>query len=452
MSAAVFRPSTTGPAVDRILPGAVLPKATDVVIIGGGIIGVCAALAIAQRGIAVTLCEKGIVAGEQSSRNSGWVRQTGRDIRELPLIVEALRQWRGMNALTGAETGFRECGVLYVGASGEDERRFQAWVDSVAHFDIGARIVRGKELSGLMGGARVEFPCGMYVASDGCAEPQKAAPAIARAAQAHGAVVLERCAVRGIERAAGRVSGVVTEHGTIRCGTAILAGGAWSSLLCAGLGIALAQLKVLVPIFRTAPVPQGPEPCTWLKDLGYRRRLDGGYTINAASGFGFPLVPDSFRFMADFLPLLRREWKTFRPLINDQSWREWHTRRPPRLDAPGVFEQCRILDPATNPALNARTMRAMAALNPAFKDVAILQEWGGYIDVTPDLTPYIDAVEAIPGLVVATGFSGHGFGIGPGAGRLSAEIALGDTLCVDPRPFRLSRFRDGAPLVLGAEI
>jgi len=452
MSAAVFHPRTTGPVVDRVLPGAVLPKATDVVIIGGGIIGVCAALAIAARGIAVTLCEKGIVAGEQSSRNSGWVRQTGRDIREMPLIVEALRQWRGMNALTGAETGFRECGVLYVGESSEDEGRFQAWVDSVAHFDIGARIVRGKELSGLMGGANVEFPCGMYVASDGCAEPQKAAPAIARSAQAHGAIVMEQCAVRGIERAAGRVSGVVTEHGAIRCSTAIVAGGAWSSLLCAGLDIALAQLKVLVPIFRTAPVPQGPGPCTWLKELGYRRRLDGGYTINAASGFGFPLVPDSLRFMADFLPLLRREWKTFRPLLNDQSWREWHTPRPPRLDTPGVFEDCRILDPATNSALNARTMRAMAALHPAFKDVAILQEWGGYIDVTPDLTPYIDAVDVIPGLVVSTGFSGHGFGIGPGAGRLCAEIALGETPCVDPRPFRLSRFRDGSPLVLGAEI
>jgi len=452
MSVTALHASTAGPAVDPIVPGAVLPEATDVVIIGGGIVGVRAALAIAARGIAVTLCEKGIVAGEQSSRNSGWVRQTGRDHREMPLIVESLRQWRGMNALTEAETGFRECGVLYVGESSEDEGRFQAWLDSVAHFDIGAKIVHGNELSALMAGASTRFPCGMYVASDGCAEPQKAAPAIARAAQAHGAVVVEHCAVRGIELAAGRVSGVVTEHGTIRCGTAIIAGGAWSSLLCAGLDVDLAQLKVLVPIFRTAPVPNGPGPCTWLKELGYRRRLDGGYTINAASGFGFPLVPDSFRFMADFLPLLRREWKTFRPLLNEQAWREWRTARPPRLDAPGVFEHVRILDPATNPALNARAMRAMATLNPAFKDVPILQEWAGYIDVTPDLNPYIDAVEAVPGLVVATGFSGHGFGIGPGAGRLSAELALDETPCVDPRPFRLSRFRDGSPLVLGAEI
>jgi glycine/D-amino acid oxidase-like deaminating enzyme len=444
--------ASTGPVVDRIIPDAVLPKAADVVIIGGGIIGVSAALALAERGVSVVLCEKGVVAGEQSSRNSGWVRQAGRDSREMPLIVEALRQWRGMNARTGTETGFRECGVLYVGASVADEQRFQAWIESVAAFDIGARLVRGEELAGLMAGAATQFPCGMYVAGDGCAEPQKAAPAIARAAQAHGAVVVEQCAVRGIERSAGRVSGIVTERGTIKCSTAILAGGAWSSLLCAGLDIVLPQLKVLIPIFRTSPVPDGPVPCTWLKDLGYRRRLDGGYTINAASGFGLPLVPDSLRFMADFLPLLRREWKTFRPLVNEQARGEWRPRRSPRSDAPTIFEATRILDPATNRAHNACTMRAMVALNPRFKHVSVVQEWAGYIDVTPDLTPCIDAVDAVPGLILATGFSGHGFGIGPGAGRLCAEIALGASPCVDPRPFRLSRFHDGSPLVLGAEI
>jgi len=443
---------STGPVVDRIVPCAVPPTSADVVIIGGGIVGVCAALEIAERGLSVTLCEKGIVAGEQSSRNSGWVRQTGRDSREMPLIVEALRQWRAMNERAQAETGYRECGVLYVGASLADEERFQGWVDEVADFDIGAKIIRGEELSRLMAGAAVEFPCGMYVAGDGCAEPQLAAPAIARAAQARGAIVVEHCAVRGIERAAGRVSAVVTERGTIRCSTAILAGGAWSSLLCAALNVVLPQLKVLIPIFRTAPVPDGPIPCTWLKDLGYRRRLDGGYTINAASGFGFPLVPDSFRFMADFLPLLRREWRTFRPLLNAQAWREWRSRQAPRIDGPAIFEDLRILDPAPNATQNSGTMRAMAALNPRFKDVPVLQEWAGYIDVTPDLTPCIDAVDAVPGLTLATGFSGHGFGIGPGAGRLCAEIALGESPCVDPRPFRLSRFRDGSPLVLGAEI
>jgi glycine/D-amino acid oxidase-like deaminating enzyme len=62
------------------------------------------------------------------------------------------------------------------------------------------------------------------------------------------------------------------------------------------------------------------------------------------------------------------------------------------------------------------------------------------MDVTPDAVPVIDEVKRIPGFFIATGFSGHGFGIGPGAGRLMADLVAGDTPVVDPRPFRLDRF------------
>ena len=72
--------------IDRIVKDDVVPRSTDVVVIGGGIIGVSAALTLAERGIAVVLVEKGVISGEQSSRNWGWCRQQGRDPRELPLI------------------------------------------------------------------------------------------------------------------------------------------------------------------------------------------------------------------------------------------------------------------------------------------------------------------------------------------------------------------------------
>jgi glycine/D-amino acid oxidase-like deaminating enzyme len=84
--------------------------------------------------------------------------------------------------------------------------------------------------------------------------------------------------------------------------------------------------------------------------------------------------------------------------------------------------------------------------------VPILQEWGGYIDVTPDVVPYIGGVGDLPGLTVATGFSGHGFGIGPGAGRLAADLATSHPTAIDITPFRVSRFRDGSPIVIGPEI
>jgi glycine/D-amino acid oxidase-like deaminating enzyme len=110
------------------------------------------------------------------------------------------------------------------------------------------------------------------------------------------------------------------------------------------------------------------------------------------------------------------------------------------------------LDPTPNKTLNREAREALIRLYPQFRDVHIVQEWGGYIDVTPDVVPYIGAVDTLPGLTIATGFSGHGFGIGPGAGRLAAEIAMAETPIVDPAPFRVSRFSGGAPIIIGPEI
>ena len=113
-----------GPQIDPAETDKELPERADVVVIGGGIIGVSAALHLARQGVSVVLCEKGKLAGEQSSRNWGWVRKTGRDLREVPLIIEALRMW-GEFAREGLPTGFTECGVLYVATSDADRERYQ---------------------------------------------------------------------------------------------------------------------------------------------------------------------------------------------------------------------------------------------------------------------------------------------------------------------------------------
>ncbi|MCB8876479.1 NAD(P)/FAD-dependent oxidoreductase [Acidisoma silvae] len=442
-----------GPYVDSITYDEVLPGRASVVVIGGGIIGTSAAYTLASRGVSVALCEKGHIAGEQSSRNWGWVRQAGRDPREMPLIVESLRLWRGLDRQIGAETGFRECGVLYVAEDEGDERGFSDWMDMAAPFQIGARLVRGAEMDALMPGASQKFRSGLHVPSDGRAEPQKAAPAIARAAQEKGATIHGHCAVRGLERTGGRVSAVVTERGRIACDAVILAGGAWSGLFCASLGIRLPQLKVLSSVLRTGPVDNGPGPCTWMGEIGYRKRADGGYTIAHGTGHVTPIVPDSFRYLKEFWPNIKREGiGGIRPRFNALSRFEFTTPRTWSLDRESPFEQVRVLDPAPNKRLNGIAMEAMRKLYPAFRDVPVVQEWGGYIDVTPDIVPYIGAADELPGLVVATGFSGHGFGIGPGAGKLAADIAMGDTPFVDPTDFRLTRFRDGSPIVLGAEL
>jgi glycine/D-amino acid oxidase-like deaminating enzyme len=440
-----------GPYVDSIIADEAMPAVTGVVVIGGGIVGAYAALSLASRGVAVTLCEKGHIACEQSSRNWGWCRQAGRDVREMPLIVQSLQLWRDMNGVTESDTGFRQCGVLYVGESELDESRFAEWATMAKPYDIGTRIVRGAELAALMPGASRAYACGLHVPTDGCAEPQRAAPAIARAAQRQGAVILLHCAARGIERANGRAAAVITERGRIACDAVVLAGGAWSSLFCASLGIRLPQLKVLSSVMRTAPI-EGPDACTYLDAVGYRKRRDGGYTLARGAGFVAPLVPDSLRYLRDFLPTIRKERGSLRVCVNAQSLREMRAPRSWPLDRPSPFEAARVLDPDPNQALNREALAAMIALYPQFRDVHIVQQWGGYIDVTPDVVPYISQVNSLPGLIVATGFSGHGFGIGPAAGRLAAEMAIGATLSVDATAFRASRFSDGSPIVIGPEI
>jgi glycine/D-amino acid oxidase-like deaminating enzyme len=106
-----------------------------------------------------------------------------------------------------------------------------------------------------------------------------------------------------------------------------------------------------------------------------------------------------------------------------------------------------VLDPVPNKKLADAAMARLTEAFPVFRDAKIAQRWGGMIDVTPDAVPVISTVADRAGLVVATGFSGHGFGLGPGAGRLAADLATGAAPLVDPHAFRFSRFSDGSKIV-----
>lgn len=432
------------PRVEPVPSDEVLPKRADVVVIGGGIIGSCTALSLAEKGVSVVLCEKGHIAGEQSSRNWGWCRQQGRDPREIPLAIEALRQWRGMNERVGAETGFRQTGIAYLAASPADMARYEAWLEYARPYQLESRLVGGQDLDRLASGTSRRWAGGLYTASDGRAEPQRAAPAIAAAARTQGASIVANCAVRGVETAAGRISGVVTEKGPVACGSVVLAGGAWSSLFLRNHSIRLPQLKVLASVQRTAPVPEGPEAALYGPDFALRRRLDGGYSVAHGSTSVVDIVPDSFRFFVDFLPALRMEWGHLRLRVGRRFIEE--ARLPSRwqLDAVSPFERIRVLDPEPEGHLLDEAMANLVRDFPAFRCATVAERWAGLIDATPDAVPVISAVDTLSGLFVATGFSGHGFGIGPGAGRLMAELVRGDATVVDPTPFRLSRFSDGS--------
>jgi glycine/D-amino acid oxidase-like deaminating enzyme len=433
-----------GPEINQFESDDSLPPQAEVVIIGGGVIGLTSALFLAERGIKVVLVEKGGIACEQSSRNWGWCRQSVRDPREFDLIREALQLWRGMNERCQADTGFREAGILFAARSEADDAQYREWSGMAAHSGIQTRVVSGSELSQLLPGDADLPPSALYCESDGRAEPQWAGPAFALAARRHGAGILTQCAARGIETSGGRVSAVITERGAVKCNTVVVAGGAWSRRILQDLGVSLPQLKVHASVARTTAVENGPVPAMWDGPNAFRKRADGGYTIADGSTVVVPLTPDSVRYSPHFAPMLKMEWEGLRLKLNERFFTEWREAAPTPWDRPSPYEAARILDPPPDRKYLEALMTRLRARYPAFADARIAQSWAGYIDATPDAVPVISPVEKIAGLIVATGFSGHGFGISPGAGHLVADLASGVKPLVDPREFRLSRFFDGS--------
>ncbi|MGA8261265.1 MAG: FAD-binding oxidoreductase [Arenicellales bacterium] len=437
--------------VDPVPSDIPLPTKVDVVIVGGGIIGASTAYFLAQQGLKPLVCEKGVVAGEQSGRNWGWCRTMGRDPRELPLAIESLGLWRSFKEQAGIETGFRNTGIAYICPDEAALARREAWLPHAREHGLESRLLTGAELDRLLPGATVKWPGALFTPGDGVAEPTMAAPAIAHAARRAGALIVTGCAVRSIDVSTGRASGVVTEQGRVDCDAVVLAGGAWTSLLCRTVGIRLPQLKVRSTVLRTTPCPDGPGIAAWCPGLAFRPRLDGGYTV-ARGRSRAEITPDSFRFLIDFLPVLRQEWGGIGMALTRYFFSESRYLLPQAPGAATPFEKVRVLDPRPSARDQDTAFTNLVSTFPAFASTSILERWAGLIDVSPDLVPVISPIDSLPGLFVSTGYSGHGFGIGPGAGRLTADLVSGRDPVVDPSPFRFSRFSDGSPVTLHASL
>ncbi|WP_146345985.1 NAD(P)/FAD-dependent oxidoreductase [Phaeobacter marinintestinus] len=437
-----------GPAVSAFHPDPSLPAKVDVIVIGGGIIGTSTALELAERGLSVLICEKGQIGAEQSSRNWGWVRLSMRDPREIPLMLEAVRIWEGLDVRLGRKTGYRKTGILFTTATQKSYDLHARWIRQLDPHQIECRMVEGKDLDQLMRGHQMKVKGALHTPMDGRAEPQWVAPAIAEGARDRGAKVITGCAVRSLDIQAGRVTGVVTERGRVACDAVVLAGGAWSRLFAGNAGIELPQLKTLNTVMRTTAIEGGPEASIWAKGFALRKREDGGYTVASGSENIVDIVPDSFRLGLRFLPAFMEERQSLRFRLSGRWREEAGQARRWAPDERTPFELCRILDPEPSQRILRQSWARARSAFPVLESAEIVQSWAGMIDVTPDAIPVISPVEELPGLLISTGFSGHGFGIGPAAGKLAADLVTGDTPLVDPTPFRLSRFSDGSRIHL----
>ncbi len=428
------------PVITPVQTSPAMPPSTTVVVIGGGIVGLTAALNLAERGIPVTVLEKGRIAGEQSSRNLGWIRKTSRGRVDLPLAQESDRLWAEMRQRVGADVGYSQAGIMYVARNEAQMAAHEAWLASVKGLDVDSRLLTPADIAKLAPGGIGKWVGGLYTPSDGRAEPTLAASAIATAAMAKGAVIVENCAVRELSLTGGAVSGVVTERGEIRCSQVLLAGGVWSRRFLGNYGIPLLTLPLVASVLRTAPMDGPTDIALGGPDFSFRKRLDGGYTITQRGALFAPLMLDHLLIGLKYLPVLRKEWANLRVSIGKDFFDDLALGRRSRGNKVSPFEKLRTIDPPVNQGLNDEAMRNLVAAWPGFKNAKVAQSWAGMIDVTPDSHPVIAPIAKIPGLTLASGFSGHGFGTSPAAGQLAADLITGARPIVDPAPYRFDRF------------
>ncbi|MGJ8612147.1 MAG: NAD(P)/FAD-dependent oxidoreductase [Octadecabacter sp.] len=431
-----------------------LPDAADVVVVGGGVIGVCTALFLARKGQRVVLVEKGRIAGEQSSRNWGWIRQQGRDPDELPIMVEAARLWRELAQQSGEDIGLVQGGLTYMVKNAKQMEKYVDWLPHAQANGVDSRLLNRAELAALMPGATRDWHGGLYTPSDMRAEPWVAVPALARLAVREGATLIERCAARGIERTAGQVSAVVTEAGRIATSQVVVAGGAWSSLFLRNAGVSVPQLSVRATV---VAVDAGPMPYIGGgadDDIAFRAREDGGYSLAGGAFLEFFIGPDAFRAFGKFRTQLMKDpfGTRYYPMAPKGYPDAWGTPRRWALDAVSPFEGQRVLNPKPNARQVDALVRQFGALFPDVGKVTAKRAWAGMIDAMPDLVPVVDRAANVQGVTIATGMSGHGFGIGPAIGRIVADMVTGDEIGHDLTRFRFSRFRDGSKMRLGPVI
>ena len=285
---------------------------------------------------------------------------------------------------------------------------------------------------------------GIYTPSDGQAEPKKAAPAIAKRASELGAVIAEGCGALSIETQGGAISSVVSERGEIKCKYVVCVAGAATHKFVAKLGRRLPQQTTRGTVIRTTPVSDISAAGTLAAGLAFRQRTDGSMNIADEFMTDIDLTLGRFKFARDFAPGLFDNWATFKFHFNKRFFDDLVDRMlgSDASKQPTIGRRTNQAEP-----YKVRVSNAMANLQkvfPQIKQVGIVDTWAGDIDVTPDAVPVIDQFDNPKHFFVATGFSGHGFAMGPVVGRVLADWITTGQPSITLAGMELSRFEDGS--------
>lgn len=371
-----------------------------VVVIGGGISGVATAYELARNGVSVTVLER----GELASMASGWtlagVRQSGRHPSELPLAAAAVARWPELADELGADTEYQQKGNLRLALSESDVPVIRGVVEASAAAGIPIEYLDSVDQIRAIAPALTDRIFGAsFCPTDGHANPTKTVLAFAAAATRYGAIIRTGVDVTAISTAAGKVTGVQTSDGPISADVVIVAAGIYTPRLLGPLGMNLPLDVRHVPAVQSVPVAP---------------LLD--QVIGVASGMF------AGRQQAD---------GRFRMTLNGAAWNggAWHDQN----SVQPTMEQVRD------------TIAFAVRILPAVRDIRVAQIWGGLLDLTPDALPVIERSPEVDGLIVAAGFSGHGFCLGPITGQILTDLAVFGSTELPIEPFQLARFANQAP-------
>lgn len=420
-----------------------MEREADVIIIGGGIIGCATAYYLGKRGVRALLVENDDIATHQSGRNWGFARQQGRDPAEVPLMVESNRMWRELETELAQSVDWVQGGNLAVTDDPERLKLMESWLTTAKQYGVDTRLLTPDEVAAHIPQMSTRWLGGLFTPADGHAEPAKATNAYRRAAQELGAMVYTKTAAEKLLMHNGTAAGIVTDAGDeVRASKIVIAAGAWSSKLGRQIGLSIPQRWVRATVGRTAPAPAITQTGVWGPRVAFRQRPDGTINFAAGGSTDFDVTLDVFRHTRLFLPNYLKNRKLFRfnwgkPLVRSvvgmPPWSE--ARRHP-------FASDRDLEIPPNPAKVQKGLAELTTLFPVLKGIKLETSWAGYIDAVPDMIPIIEACKTPAGFYVATGFSGHGFGIGPVAGRIMSELIVDGRSSLPIEPFRLARFNE----------
>lgn len=368
----------------------------DVLVVGAGITGVSTALALAEAGARVVVVERYAPAAMASGWTLAGVRQSGRAPAELPLALRAVSMWRDLDRHLDADTGYRRGGNLRLARDDGEASVIRALVEDQRRAGLDIELVEGIAIHDIAPCLSHRITLASWCPADGHADPIRTVDAYRLAAERLGVEFVVDACVERLDVRGGRFRAAVFADGSRTAGCCVLAAGVHTAALLDGLGVRLPIRTAAVTVVCSAPLAPNLGPVIGVAgaDLAIRQQIDGRFRFTGGAEMPHPPMHEN----------------AGRPRV-----------------------------PVRAASLAAVIGRAIDVI-PALADADVESSWGGLLDMTPDALPVLDRVHGTDGLVVAAGFSGHGFGIGPAVGPCLAALALGHAPPVALDAFGLDRF------------